>query len=796
MEKSIIMNQSELLELKYTLKIYIRIILYIHNLLLIKNKSLSSSEEENITDALKQYGEHMLSDNERFSVPFTQFMLKNLFTKICSDSHYGNCDQYDELTDLFKKIRYSKSDIINFQTNLFNVLDKITATITQSDRVKEMKIKIEKLIRDLNTNPEASIEEIINEIKKLLLDNGIKITDEKLENLIKALFQKSSDTTEIVLPNVAGHRTRAGLPERPDSPERPERPGGPERPERPGGPKKQQADMGNQTSKIQQSDMGNQTPKIQQANMGNQISEDRGDDTTTSNPLNNDDDAAIIAAATSNALNNDDDGNNDDKNDDDGNDGNDAAIIAAATSNALNNDDDGNNGNDGNDGNDAAIIAAATSNALNNDDENDDDGNDGNDAAIIAAATSNALNNDDENDDDGNDGNDDNVVNDDNNTDVLAATIVNGVSANGGAYNDNETAAEQAAAEELKRKAAEEVKRKVVEKDLIRNAVEEDLIMNAAEDDEEVKRKALEEVKRNIAAAEELKRKVVEKDLIRNAVEEDLKRNAAEEDEDEVKRKAVEEDLIRNAAAEAEKAAAEELKKQDEDAVAEAKAKSRIDEVLKYKRNITNQERIESTIISHLQDPLNALWNKFRDKQYKTRPLNISRQLNIIKVDIGNLNVDTIKNILKLFDDVEKNIDTKKDFWNTMELPTVNELKRQLKQILLRTIFFDNLMDILKEMSDNISKREEIINGLNTLKLTGIDAVQLIKVKTLLTNIITDNDIILTLEYINNQIDNNIFTPPSTELRDKLTPKPKRGGQKKTKKNKKGQINPRKTRKN
>jgi hypothetical protein len=321
-----------------------------------------------------------------------------------------------------------------------------------------------------------------------------------------------------------------------------------------------------------------------------------------------------------------------------------------------------------------------------------------------------------------------------------------------------------AAAEELKRKAAEEVKRKVVEKDLIRNAVEEDLIMNAAEDDEEVKRKALEEnVKRNIAAAEE------------------LKRNAAE------------------------------VKKQDEDAAAEAKAKSRIDEVLNYKRNITIQEQIELKIISHLQDPLNALWNKFRNQQYKTRPLNISRQLNIIKGDIGNLNVDSIKNILKLFDDVKKNIDTNKDFWNkTTELPTVNELKRQLKQILLRTIFFDNLMDILEEMRDNISKREEIINGLNTSKLTGINAVQLIKVKTLLTNIITDNDISLTLEYINKQIDNNIFTPPSTELRDKLTPKPllpkpllpvskpkpKRGGQKKTKKNKKGQINPRKTRKN
>jgi len=228
--------------------------------------------------------------------------------------------------------------------------------------------------------------------------------------------------------------------------------------------------------------------------------------------------------------------------------------------------------------------------------------------------------------------------------------------------------------------------------------------------------------------------------------------------------------------------------------------------VLKYKRNITNHAQIESKIISHLQDPLNALWNKFRDPQYKTQPLNISRQLDIITGDIENLNEDSIKNILKLFDDDIKNIDINKNFWNkTTELPTVNELKRQLKQILLRTIFFDNLMDILKEMRDNISKREEIINGLTTSKLTGIDTDQLEKVKTLLTNIITDNDIILTLEYINKQIDNNIFTPPSTELRDKLTPKPllpkskskpKKGGQKKTKKNKKGQINLRKTRKN
>ena len=167
------MNKQDLLEIKYTLKIYIRIIFYIDNLFLIKNRSLTSSEGENISDALIQHGLFRRGYDEVNSYSFTQFMLQNMFTKICSESHTGNCDEYDELSKLFKNIGLNNSDIKNIKKKLFELLDKINAKITQTEKVKAMKAKIKKLIMNLNIHVEQQdIEAILNEIKNLLGEKG------------------------------------------------------------------------------------------------------------------------------------------------------------------------------------------------------------------------------------------------------------------------------------------------------------------------------------------------------------------------------------------------------------------------------------------------------------------------------------------------------------------------------------------------------------------------------------------------------------------------------------------------
>ena len=183
-------NKQDLLEIKYTLKIYIRIIFYIDNLFLIKNRSLTSSEGENVSDALIQHGLFRRAYDQINSYSFTQFMLQNMFTKICSESHTGKCDEYDELSKLFKNIGLNTNDIKTIKTKLFKVLDEINARITQSERVKAMKAKIKKLIEELNK--QQDVETILNKIKELLgekrTDGQPLMEDQKLQALINDIF--------------------------------------------------------------------------------------------------------------------------------------------------------------------------------------------------------------------------------------------------------------------------------------------------------------------------------------------------------------------------------------------------------------------------------------------------------------------------------------------------------------------------------------------------------------------------------------------------------------------------------
>jgi hypothetical protein len=191
-----VMTKQDLAGLKVTLKIYIRMILYIDNLFNIKSRNLESSEEENIGDALKQHGMFRRLSDQINSYSFTEFMLNQLFHEACRDTNPSKCGEYDEFSKLFREMNFTNVDIETFQRKLFDILDKINAKITQTIKVKAMKSEIVKLINNLNNASEKEdIDKIIQKIKKLL-ETG---TDEEgeplmekgeLNTLLRDLFSK------------------------------------------------------------------------------------------------------------------------------------------------------------------------------------------------------------------------------------------------------------------------------------------------------------------------------------------------------------------------------------------------------------------------------------------------------------------------------------------------------------------------------------------------------------------------------------------------------------------------------
>jgi hypothetical protein len=200
--ETIKITKQDLAGLKVTLKIYIRMILYIDNLFNIKSRNLESSEEENIGDALKQHGMFRRLSDQINSYSFTEFMLNQLFHEACRDTNPSKCGEYDEFSKLFREMNFTNIDIEEFQRKLFNILDRINAKITQTKKVKAMKSEIVKLINNLNNaSKKDDIDEIIEEIK-MLLETGTDEEDkplmdkEELDSLLKDLFSKIDDEAE------------------------------------------------------------------------------------------------------------------------------------------------------------------------------------------------------------------------------------------------------------------------------------------------------------------------------------------------------------------------------------------------------------------------------------------------------------------------------------------------------------------------------------------------------------------------------------------------------------------------
>ena len=187
-------EKSGITRLKCSLKLYIRIFLYIHKKLLLKSKSLKSSESKQIHDALYQNTDHRVSENERFSVSFTHFMLKSLFSELCVKSHSSDCEEYDNLTDLFKKIRFDKMTTDKFKEKLLGILDSLSAKIKKSKKIKEIEYKIRELIKKLDSGPEDKIDEIAKQLRELINEYKKNCLDESeragLDKLLNELFSK------------------------------------------------------------------------------------------------------------------------------------------------------------------------------------------------------------------------------------------------------------------------------------------------------------------------------------------------------------------------------------------------------------------------------------------------------------------------------------------------------------------------------------------------------------------------------------------------------------------------------
>jgi hypothetical protein len=200
--ETIKITKQDLAGLKVTLKIYIRMILYIDNLFNIKSRNLESSEEENIGDALKQHGMFRRLSDQINSYSFTEFMLNQLFHEACPDTNPSKCGEYDEFSKLFREIKFTKFDIEEFQRKLFNILDIINAKITQTKKVKAMKSKITKLINNLNNastkdNIDNIIKDITNLLKQEKIDSGESSDDAPfmvdITNLINDLFYNDNE---------------------------------------------------------------------------------------------------------------------------------------------------------------------------------------------------------------------------------------------------------------------------------------------------------------------------------------------------------------------------------------------------------------------------------------------------------------------------------------------------------------------------------------------------------------------------------------------------------------------------
>ena len=142
-------NKNELLQLKYSLKLYVRIIFYIDRLFAIKNRTLTVSEKENTKDALMHHGVFRRSYDQINSYSFSQFMLQTMFAKICGQSQSDKCDEYDDISKLFESIGLNNIDIKNIKERLFQVTDLINSKIRQTEKVIRMKANIKKLIMDL-----------------------------------------------------------------------------------------------------------------------------------------------------------------------------------------------------------------------------------------------------------------------------------------------------------------------------------------------------------------------------------------------------------------------------------------------------------------------------------------------------------------------------------------------------------------------------------------------------------------------------------------------------------------------
>jgi hypothetical protein len=203
-------NKSDLLEMKYILKIYIRLIFYIDRLLTNKNRTLTVSENENIRDALMQHGMFRRSYDQINSYSFSQFMLQTMFSKICGQSHTGKCDEYDEISKLFGSIGLNTIDIKIIKIRLFEVIDLINSKITQTEKVIQMRTAIKKLIMDLSSKKD--LETILAELRELMQQKGLDgkslIEDQNLQGLINDILTniESNGQQQGVVPNrVAGN---------------------------------------------------------------------------------------------------------------------------------------------------------------------------------------------------------------------------------------------------------------------------------------------------------------------------------------------------------------------------------------------------------------------------------------------------------------------------------------------------------------------------------------------------------------------------------------------------------------
>ena len=196
------LSKSDLLIIKYTYKIQVRLIFYIHRKLLLKSQSFKSSDASLMNEAIQEHGIQRNSYAELQSKSFVALMLRAFFAKTCLSSSSDDCDQYDKLMTSLKPV--DANIFKDFKTRLKESIQALNNKFIDA-RKDERLIEIVKLVDKLTAH---STKEEIDIISGLITELNEEI-DENADEANKKGRGKISTAEKAAADQAAAEKATA-----------------------------------------------------------------------------------------------------------------------------------------------------------------------------------------------------------------------------------------------------------------------------------------------------------------------------------------------------------------------------------------------------------------------------------------------------------------------------------------------------------------------------------------------------------------------------------------------------------